>query len=130
MTLVRYNGKNILYFDFRVRLFPGVNDLQEADVKSMLKHPLFKHRFDKKDLELLEEVEEKPKRGKKPKEDKRSVADMLSLIPEIFDAEMLKKVIEADGRKEVVDAAKKQLASLKPPAPNPDKIRPEEVRMS
>jgi len=119
MAIVKYNGSNILYYDFRVRLFPGVNEVSEKDLKGMRGHFLFAHRFNEKILEVMEEDKEdkeekvsKGKKAKKSKDDKRPEKEMLKLIPEIFDAEFLKKIIESDGRDSVVSEAEKQLHYL------------------
>jgi hypothetical protein len=111
MALVKYNGNNFLYFDFRVRLSPGLNEVSEKDLKQMREHPLFAHRFEEKILEVLNE-EKKGKKGKKSAGGKRSEEEMLELIPEIFDADFLKKIVKDDGRPKVVKRAEEQLYHL------------------
>jgi hypothetical protein len=117
MALVRYNNKNLLYFDFRVRLMPGVNEVSESDLKAMFKHPLFEHRFKEGILEVLESEEldnkgKSKKKAKDGKDEKRPAPEMLKLIPEIFDVELLKKIVKTDGREGVVKAAQDQLKKL------------------
>ena len=110
MSIVRYNGKNILYFNFTTRIFPGVNELEKGVLDSLLKHSGFKPRFEKGILVIIEPDEKAPEKGKN--ESKRSIDEMLKLIPDIFDVKLLERIVKSDGRSKVVNEAKKQLYKL------------------
>jgi len=109
MALVRYNGKNILYYNFKTAIMPGINELDAGVLDAMRQHKIFKHHFDEGRLVV---VEEDPKVEKPLKDGKRAVQEMLKLIPEMFDKKLLEKIIKTDGRPAVISSAKEQLHKL------------------
>lgn len=107
-SLIKYNGKNILYFNFKVKIFPGINEVEDAVLDGILSHKGFVSRFDKGELVLLEDNREG--KGKKKKE--KSEKEMLKLIEEIFDVEHLRKIAQKDSRGSVIQAAKARIDHL------------------
>ena len=110
MVFVIYNGKNIFTVAFgltdNIVLLPGVNELSDEEVAKMKAHPLMKPRFENDIVKILEP-------SKLGADGKRSVKEMLEYIPKIFDSKLLKKIIESDGRDQVVQAARGQLDTIK-----------------
>ena len=106
MALVRYNGKNVYYCNFTSRLMPGINEIPEGELKALLLHPLFQWRIEEGTIVIIPESLEKEANGKK------TVKEMMKLIPQIYDHAYLQRIIEGDGREKVVDAAKKQLHKI------------------
>lgn len=53
MAFVRYNAKNV-YYCLDVKLLPGVNEIEDARLKGVLKEPLFKARVDSGIIEIIE----------------------------------------------------------------------------
>jgi hypothetical protein len=117
MTLLNYNGKNVLGICMAggdiVRLLPGINEVSEIDFKSMKSMPLFQSRLRDNLIQVLDEGKEK--------DGKRTIEEMLSYIPKIFDTKLLKKILETDGRDKVIKAANMQLENIK----NPSKAKEE-----
>jgi hypothetical protein len=116
MALVKYNGKNVLGVSLKtglVRIMPGVNEVGDHDLTLMKAHPLLKARIDKGLVQILQDAPSK--------DGKRSVEEMLQLMPNIFDIKLLKKLIDTDGRAPVVKAAQQQLDAIK----NPSKAKAE-----
>ena len=109
MALVNYTGKNILGVCLDkgeiVRLLPGINEVEDAKLQQMQKHPLFQARVGKGMVIIMEP----------PKSGKQTESEMLGMIPQIVDVKLLKKIIDTDGRGSVVDAAKDQLGKIKNP---------------
>ena len=117
MALVKYNGKNVLGVAFQSgisRIMPGVNDIQDDVLNKMKTHPLFQTRVNNGIIQILQDSI--------GKDGKRTVEDMLTHIPNIFDVKLLKKLIESDGRAPVVKAAQLQLDTIK----NPAKVKAEQ----
>lgn len=108
MALVQYNGSNILSCGLTkggfVRILPGINECSAQDLEEISKLPSVKHRIDKGLLKILDDG--KSGAGKK------SVEEMLEMILKIFDKKLLNKIIRTDGRAQVIDAAKNQLALI------------------
>lgn len=116
MALVKYTGKNVLGILLKdggiFRFMPGVNEVAEATLAEMKAHPLFKRRIEKELIQILHE--------KTDADGKTAVNEMLANIPNIFDVRLLKKIIDSDGRKAVVNAAKTQLDLIKNPKKEDD----------
>lgn len=112
MALVNYNGKNVLGTCLPggeiIRLLPGINEVVNDDLKIMKMHPLFQTRMNKGLIQIMAEPADK--------DGKRSVDEMLTNIPKIFDVKLLKKIIETDGRDKVVHCAREQLDMIKNPS--------------
>ena len=106
MALVKYNGKNVYYCNFTSRLMPGINEIPEGELKALLLHPLFQHRVEEGIIVIIPESPDKEADGKK------SVKEMMKLIPQIYDHAYLSRIIDEDGREKVIDAAKKQLHKI------------------
>lgn len=105
-SLIKYNGKNILYFNFDVKIFPGINEVEDAVLDGILAHHCFASRFEKGDLVLVEDG----RKGKRKKE--KSEEETLKLIGEIYDSELLKKIIKTDKRESVIAAARERIFYL------------------
>lgn len=103
MALIRYNGKNILYFNFTRKFFPGINEVTESELIALQSHPLFKKRFETGVLELVDK--QKKKNGLK---------NEIKLIKEINDIELVKKMLLDESRAEIVAALKDQIVELTP----------------
>ncbi len=111
MALIKYNGKNVLGVSLKtglVRIMPGVNEVADDALILMKDHPLMKARIDKGLVQIIQDAASK--------DGKRSVEEMLQLMPNIFDLKLLKKLIDADGRAPVVKAAQQQLDAIKNPS--------------
>lgn len=121
MALVNYTGKNVLGVCMPqpssevvqavseiVRLLPGINEVDDAQLQVMKSHPLFQSRMASGLVHIMHETV--------GKDGKRSVEEMLSNIPKIFDVKLLKKIINTDGRDRVVSTARDQLDKIKNPA--------------
>ena len=108
MALVQYNGNNILSCGLVkggfVRILPGINECSAQDLEEISKLPSVAHRIEKGLLKILDDG--KSNAGKKP------VEEMLEMILKIFDKKLLNKIIKGDGRSQVVEAAKAQLALI------------------
>lgn len=118
MALVQYTGKNVfgvfLPSGHHMRLMPGVNEVNDDHLKTAMENPIFKSRVkDGKVLILNSPI---------GKDGKRTVEDMLTNIPNMFDVKLLKKIIESDGREQVVKAASVQIDKIK----NPSKAKADE----
>jgi hypothetical protein len=85
---------------------PGINEIPEGELKTLLLHPLFKWRVEEGIIVVIPESPDKEPDGKK------NVKEMQRLIPQIFDHDYLQKIIENDGRERVIEAAKKQLHKI------------------
>ncbi len=119
MALVNYNGKNVLgvckpVSGDIVRLLPGINEVDNEDLKIMKAHPLFQSRMKAGMVQIMAEPADK--------DGKRTVDEMLTNIPKIFDLKLLKKIVETDGRDKVVQAAREQMEKIK----NPSKAKADE----
>lgn len=112
MALIHYHGKNILGVILTsgeiIRLMPGVNEVEDEKMASVKAHPQFQSRVKKGLVQVLMD--------NVGKDGKRSVEEMLSLIPGIFDTKLLRKIIDGDGRDKVVRAAAEQLDKIKNPS--------------
>ena len=111
MALVKYNGKNVLGIGIKAglhRVMPGINEIADEVLNQLKAHPLFQARVDKGQIQILQDSVSK--------DGKRSVEEMLNLMPSIFDIKLLKKLIDSDGRAPVVKAAQAQLEGIKNPA--------------
>ena len=103
MALIQYTGLNVLSCgtpkgDF-IRILPGINEIDDKDLQSILQLPSIIARQTKGVLKIISQ-------GKKEKE---SQEDILDMIPKIFDKKLLNKLIKTDTRPQVIDAAKAQL---------------------
>lgn len=118
MALVNYTGKNVLGVCLKsgeiCRLLPGINEIDDEKLQVVKTHPLFQARQNKGLVQIMSE--------NLGKDGKRSIEDMLTHIPKIFDTKLLKKIIETDGRDKVIRAAESQLDAIK----NPSKAKAEE----
>lgn len=107
-SLIKYNGKNILYFNFEFKIFPGINEIEDTVLSGILSHPCFAARFDKGELVLVEDNRE----GKSKKKKERSEKDVLRMIEDMFDVSMLKKLAETDNRGSVIKAVQDRIKHL------------------
>lgn len=118
MALVQYTGKNVFGVFIGageiMRLLPGVSEVSDEHLKLAMTMPLFQHRIKEGKVLLLT--------TNIGKDGKRTVEDMLSNIPNMFDVKLLKKIIESDGREQVVKAATSQIDKIK----NPSKAKADE----
>ena len=112
MALVNYQARNILGVTLSsgeiVRFIPGINEVEDSKFELIKTHPLFQARIKAGLIKILTDAI--------GKDGKRSVEDMLTYIPGIYDTRLLKKIIESDGRDKVVSAAREQLEKIKNPA--------------
>lgn len=125
MALIRYNGKNILYYNFKLAIMPGVNELKVGVLERMLKHSGFKHRFESG---VLQVIEDDPKNEPHSKELNRKgnnkfYDEMLKLIPEMFDKKLLERIIKTENRAPIVEAAKSQLYKISIKAEDEEKSK-------
>lgn len=111
MALVQYAGKNVFGVLLKAgsifRFMPGINEVAEAVLSELKEHPLFLSRINKNIIQIMHEKVEA--------DGKISISEMLKNIPNIFDTRLLNKIINTDGRKAVVIAAKAQLDTIKTP---------------
>jgi hypothetical protein len=118
MALVQYTGKNVFGVFMGagdiMRLLPGVNEINDEHLKKAMELPLFNDRIKKGQVLILN--------SPVGKDGKRTVEDMLTNIPNMFDVKLLKKIIETDGRDAVVKAATTQIEKIK----NPSKAKADE----
>lgn len=112
MALVRYNGKNVfgvgLIGGELIRLLPGINEIEDEKLKLMKNHLLFQSRINNGAVQIMHETV--------GKDGKVALEEVLANIPKIFDLKLLKKLIESDGRDQVVRAAQEQREKIKNPA--------------
>lgn len=117
MALVNYTGKNVFGICLRngeiFRFMPGINEVETEKMNEMKDLILFQSRIEKGLITILREELDK--------DGKRTVNQMLESIPKIFDIRLLKKIIETDGRPQVIKIAQKQLDDIK----NPSKAKEE-----
>lgn len=116
MALVKYNGKNVLGVGIKTglsRIMPGINEISDDVLSQMKAHPLFQARMSKGLIEILQDVV--------AKDGKRSIEDMLQMMPNINDVKLLRKLVDTDGRPQVVKAAQDKLDAIK----NPSKAKAE-----
>jgi hypothetical protein len=110
MVLVTYHGKNLLTVHITshnsVTFVPGINELTDQQLEDVKKHPLMQTRLESGKIVVMPE-------GKLGTDGKRSVKDMLAYIPQIFDSKLIRKIIDTDGREQVVRAAQDRLDVLK-----------------
>lgn len=110
MVLVNYTGKNIFTINAKgiepVRLLPGINEIADSLMPAIKAHPFFASFVKSGNLIMITE-------SKKDADGKKSIVDMLSYIPNIVDSKYLKKIIDEDGRDQVVRAAQDQLDIVK-----------------
>jgi len=104
MALVRYNGKNILYFNFTKKFFPGINEVTESELVALQNHPLFVKRFESGVLELIKEEKKKSP----------SIKENIKLIQEVYDVDLLKKMMAHETRAQILEAMKTQIDKLTP----------------
>jgi hypothetical protein len=113
MALLNFVSKKILTVGLTgtdsVVFMPGINEVDEAKLDVMKKHPGFNQLVKDGKMVILEAQ-------KLEKDGKRTVDDMLEYIPKIFDTKLLKKIIKEDGRNPVTTAAKTQLDSILTPS--------------
>lgn len=110
MPLINYCGMNLHTINAvgcePVRLIPGVNEVSESSLEAIRKHPAFNALIENKKVIVMEI---------KSPDGKRSIQDMLEIIPKTFDTKLLKKIISQDGREVIVEAAKAQLDTIVTP---------------
>jgi hypothetical protein len=108
MALVNYLGTNIITVALeklnKVTLMPGINEVDNAEFEKMVQNPSFNERIKNGKIIVLDD-------GKS--QVNRTAADMINLIPKIYDVKLLQKIIKTDGRDDVVKAAKQQMDLLK-----------------
>ena len=108
MALINYLGTNIVTVALdklaKVTIMPGINEIENSEYEQMIKNPSFKERISNGKIIVLDD-------GKT--QVNRSIADMLNLIPKIYDVKLLQKIIKTDGRDEVIKSAKQQMDLLK-----------------
>jgi hypothetical protein len=107
MAFVKYSGLNILTCNGQ-RFLPGVNEVDGGVLKALLLHPLFKARVDSGKITIFEEPN-KDSEGKMP------IKELLRHIPNMYDKQLLEKLVATDGRAKVVEAAKEQLVKISVP---------------
>lgn len=110
MALIQYHGINVITAGVAgggdaVRIMPGVNQLDDDVLKKLKTHPSFAARVRDGKIQILDDV-------KTTKDGKTTVEEMLRLIPKMFDTKLLKKIMKEDGRSEVVEAARDQMAVI------------------
>lgn len=108
MALIKYNGDNFLYFNFKLKIMPGVNEVSESVLDALLNHPIFKHRFDTGILEVIERENKKSDEKSEDQEKseakkKKSVKEMKKIIDEIYSIESLEKILETEDRIRVME---------------------------
>lgn len=107
MALVQYNGQNVLTCGLArggwVRFLPGINECDSAELEMVLQLPVVQWRVDKGILKVLDD-------GKS--QGKKSVEEMIAMIPKIVDKKLLNKIMKTDGRPAVIEAAKNQLSLI------------------
>lgn len=107
MALIQYNGNNLLNCGLArggfVRILPGINEVDANDLETILKLPSIAHRVKEGILKVIDD-------GKSA--GKKSVEEMIGMMPKIVDKKLLNKIIKTDGRTAVIEAAKAQLASI------------------
>lgn len=112
MALINYLGKNLFTINAvgcePVRFVPGINEITEKELDCIQKHPGFQGKIDDGSIILLSDK-------KIGTDGKRSVAEMLECIPKILQSKLLKKIIDQDGRDQVIRAAQAQLDFLNMP---------------
>lgn len=108
MALINYLGTNIITVALeklnKVTLMPGINEVDNAEFEKMVQNPSFNERIKNGKIIVLDD-------GKS--QVNRTAADMINLIPKIYDVKLLQKIIKTDGRDDVVKAAKQQMDLLK-----------------
>lgn len=124
MALVQYNGQNVLNCGLArggfVRILPGINECDAHDLETILKLPSIIARVEKGLLKVLDD-------GKS--QGKKSVEEMIAMIPKIVDKKLLNKIIKTDGRPAVIDAAKNQLSLIEVKAEDKAKDQDDEQPM-
>lgn len=117
MALVQYNGNNILNCGLIkggfVRILPGINECDSKELEEVLKLRSVKWRLDQGILKVLDDG--------KTHEGKRSVDDLVAMMPKIFDKKLLNRFVRTDGRQPVIDAAKMQLGLIELKVEDKDK---------
>lgn len=116
-ALIQYNGNNVLNCGLIkggfLRILPGINSCDAKELEEVLKLRSVKARVDSGLLKIIDDG--KSNAGKK------SVEELVSMMPKIFDKKLLAKIIRTDGRAPVTDAAKAQLALIEVKAEEKDK---------
>ncbi len=109
MNLINYIGLKLITIHLGghtpVMLLPGINSVDDEELKLISAHPSFKALIKTGKLVVMAN-------SKKLPDGKRTVEDMLEYIPKIFDVKLLKKIIAEDGRINVIEAAKTKLESI------------------
>lgn len=109
MPLLNYSGKNLFTVYCvgcePVLFAPGINEVTDHVLECLHKHPGFRGRIEDQSIVIMGE-----QRGP---DGKKTVQDMLKSIPLILREKLLKKIIDEDGREIVIEAAKKQLESIR-----------------
>lgn len=107
MALVQYNGQNVLTCGLArggwVRFLPGINECDANDLEAILKVPVVAWRVEQGIIKVLDD-------GKS--QGKKSVEEMIAMIPKIVDKKLLNKITKTDGRPAVIEAAKNQLSLI------------------
>ena len=110
MVLVTYHGKNLLTVHLSshrsVTFLPGINEITDQELEDVRKHPLMAKRFESGKVKVIND-------GKLGTDGKRSIKDMLEYLPQIFDSKLIRKIIDTDGREQVIKAAQDRLDVLK-----------------
>jgi hypothetical protein len=111
MAYINYTGQNVFTFNAvgaePVQFVPGINEITSAQLDAISLHPAFKSFVDDEKLIVLPET--------KGKDGERPVKEMLGLIAKMYDAKLLRKLIQADSRAEIQKAAQEQLDSISVP---------------
>jgi len=112
MALLHYHGKNVFGIYLKnnsvLKLMPGINEVDENDLKEVKQLPLFQSRLNNGLIHIMKE--------EVGLDGKQSIDQMLAYIPKIFDVKLLKKIIDSEDREIVIGAAKQQLDDIKTPA--------------
>jgi hypothetical protein len=90
-----------------ITLLPGINEIDRERYDMFEHHPMFQARVRDGIIKILDDVRIGP-------DGKKSINDMLKLMPKIYDTKLLKKIIREDGRDTVINAAKDQLEAVSP----------------
>jgi len=98
MVKVRWNKPNVFTVG-EVRLFPGLNEVEENDFQEISKNPIFKAKLES-GLAVAEKVE-----------GKRTVKTIVADIKETYDIKKLRALLD-DERDVVARAAKAQIDKI------------------
>jgi len=91
-----------------IRFFPGINEVTDHHLACMQKHPAFNAKIQDGSFQLIEEK-------KVGSDGKKSVQEVLQMIPQILQVKLLKKIMAEDGRQIIIDACQKQIEYINLP---------------